>query len=55
MPWLSLEQSCSTLGTNERPNREATMAAVAGRKGKAVLCLDSFKSFFSFQNRESFT
>lgn len=38
MPWLSLEQSCSTLGTNERPNREATMAAVAGRKGKTV-CL----------------
>ena len=34
MPMLSLEQSCSTLGTNERPNREATMAAVAGRKGR---------------------
>jgi len=36
MPMLSLEQSCSTLGTNERPNHEATMVAVAGRKGKKV-------------------
>ncbi|XP_065918943.1 GATOR2 complex protein WDR24-like [Dysidea avara] len=41
MPMLSLEQSCSTLGTNERPNREATMAAVAGRKVFKIVNLSS--------------